>query len=183
MIICPDDIIVEQNGSYKWSQKTAAQAWTATYIRLGRYINRKTSVVMMCGISNSGKSTYASLLKFSPLGKNLWGCGVVTSDMVHAALEANRLNPNCYSEAIFNLSRRSWSPEDHAERIAYLIVNESEVPIHVDVGLENPTGIRHPIIDGNHRLSAAILRGDEVILAYVSGAERVIEEMKLVGRR
>lgn len=60
----------------------------------------------------------------------------------------------------------------HAGRIAYLVLNPASDPISVDVGI--PSMGCFPswgIDDGNHRLSAAIVRGDETILVNFSGAE------------
>ncbi len=59
---------------------------------------------------------------------------------------------------------------DHAGRIAYLVVNEAVDAIEVDVGIPvlnyRPTWM---VLDGNHRLAAAIFAGREVIRADVAG--------------
>lgn len=61
--------------------------------------------------------------------------------------------------------------DDHAGRIAYLVRHKASDPISVDVGcpvLEywGPDWI---VTDGNHRLAAALYRGDTVISAQVTG--------------
>ena len=61
-------------------------------------------------------------------------------------------------------------PYVHAQRIAWLVTHGWDDPIDVDVGIP---GLGYcpewPIIDGNHRLYAAVIRGDKKILASVSG--------------
>jgi hypothetical protein len=59
---------------------------------------------------------------------------------------------------------------DHAGRIAYLVVHEAVDAIEVDVGI--PVLNYRPnwmVLDGNHRLAAAIFAGREVIRADVAG--------------
>lgn len=68
------------------------------------------------------------------------------------------------------MSGRVFTPEDHAARIAYLVVHPSEEPIEVDFGIPALNCyVDWPITDGNHRLAAAIIRGDKSILADVAG--------------
>lgn len=59
---------------------------------------------------------------------------------------------------------------DHAQRIAYFVHNGWQDPIVIDVGVPtlgfNPDWI---IWDGNHRLAAAIYRGDKFIEAEIGG--------------
>lgn len=60
--------------------------------------------------------------------------------------------------------------DDHAGRIAYLIENEAEDAIEIDVGV--PAMGCHVgwlIQDGNHRLAAAIIARRETIKANVTG--------------
>lgn len=60
--------------------------------------------------------------------------------------------------------------EDHAGRIAYLVLHEATDPIEVDVGV--PVLQYTPdwmVLDGNHRLAAAIFAGREFIRADVAG--------------
>lgn len=73
------------------------------------------------------------------------------------------------------LSQRRLAAEpgsdDHAARIAYLVENPATDPIAIDVGVPalGYWGPSWMITDGNHRLAAAIYRGDATILALVDG--------------
>ena len=61
--------------------------------------------------------------------------------------------------------------KQHIFRIAYLTVNVSNVPVEIDVGVPElgfwPTDI---MLDGHHRVAAALMRGDTTIAANVSGS-------------
>jgi hypothetical protein len=58
----------------------------------------------------------------------------------------------------------------HANRIAYLVDFKAEDPISIDVGIPSMgCTVDWEIEDGNHRLAAAIVRGDEFIYASFSG--------------
>lgn len=60
---------------------------------------------------------------------------------------------------------------DHAGRIAYLVVNPASDPIDLDVGVpEMGVEIDWPVVDGNHRLAAALFRGDPQIDVTWSGS-------------
>lgn len=61
--------------------------------------------------------------------------------------------------------------DDHAARIAYLVENPATDPIAIDVGVPvlGYWGPSWMITDGNHRLAAAIYRGDTTISALVDG--------------
>lgn len=61
--------------------------------------------------------------------------------------------------------------EDHAGRIAYLVRNRASDPISIDVGCPalGYWGPKWMVVDGNHRLAAAIYRGDLTISALVDG--------------
>lgn len=94
----------------------------------------------------------------NPLGSPWpWGA-VVTLDDIAQALQERRLVS-------------VPGTEDHAGRIAYLVENPASDPIAVDVGCPSLgyDGPDWPYIDGNHRLVAAIYRGDALIAADVDG--------------
>jgi hypothetical protein len=60
--------------------------------------------------------------------------------------------------------------DQEVERIAYLVVNGWDDAIEIDVGV--PSLLCHVdwiVLDGNHRLAAAIYRGDTMISASVGG--------------
>lgn len=61
--------------------------------------------------------------------------------------------------------------DDHAARIAFLVENPAKDPILIDVGCPSLGywGPNWMVTDGNHRLAAAIFRGDATIPALVDG--------------
>ena len=64
-----------------------------------------------------------------------------------------------------------WMLSRHAKRVAFLAAHGWSDPVQIDVGV--PHLLCHvgwPLIDGNHRLAAAIVRGDEFIASDVSGS-------------
>jgi len=89
----------------------------------------------------------------------------VTQESVREALAAGRL-----------VSQPGT--RDHAGRIAYLVLNEAADPIEVDVGV--PVLRYWPdwiVLDGNHRLAAAIYSGRSHIAAEVAGQLDYAEEL------
>jgi len=66
---------------------------------------------------------------------------------------------------------KGGSPEEQAHRIAYLVVHGWSDAISLDVGVPSlGCCVDNPILDGHHRLAAAIYRKDESILATVDGS-------------
>jgi hypothetical protein len=63
-----------------------------------------------------------------------------------------------------------FTPEWHAQRIAYLLTYGWDRPIEIDVGVPSLGYWPYPLIDGHHRLCAAIYRGDTDIAATVGGS-------------
>ena len=60
---------------------------------------------------------------------------------------------------------------DHAARIAYLVEQEALDAIEVDVGIPALRYFpRWMLLDGNHRLAAAIYAGRPLIMATVAGS-------------
>jgi hypothetical protein len=68
----------------------------------------------------------------------------------------------------------------HIQKIAWFVKNKANEPISVDVGCE-ALGVwaDHIISDGNHRLAAAIIRGDKTIDACVGGGVTDAKRMRL----
>ena len=62
------------------------------------------------------------------------------------------------------------NPIAHARRIAYLVEHGWGDPIEVDVGVPSMGGFPvWPVLDGNHRVYAAAVRGDAEIVVTVAG--------------
>lgn len=68
----------------------------------------------------------------------------------------------------------------HIQKVAWFVKNPAKDPISIEVGCAR-LGVRidHIIEDGNHRLAAAIIRGDKSIAARVGGGIDDAKEMKL----
>ena len=68
---------------------------------------------------------------------------------------------------------------DHAGRIAYLVQYVATDPIEIDVGVPEfgCCPVVWPIMDGNHRLAAAIYAGRSHIDASVSGSMRYAKQL------
>jgi len=102
------------------------------------------------------------------------GAASLTVDGVHQAMQDGFVLAQAYS----NGNRVStWTVEEHIARIAYLAKHGWEDPIEVDVGIPHMgCYIDWPVTDGNHRLAAAIVRGDKHILACVAGCTETMRE-------
>ncbi|KWT98462.1 hypothetical protein APY03_0597 [Variovorax sp. WDL1] len=63
-----------------------------------------------------------------------------------------------------------WTLTEHIERIAFLVHYGWSEAVAVDVGVPSlGCVVNWPLTDGNHRLGAALVRGDDVIAASVAG--------------
>lgn len=99
-------------------------------------------------------------------------------DAVRRAIEEGLQQELPYSAAT---SAAPWSMADHIARIAHLATHGWHEPIEVDVGVPFlDCWVDWPVTDGNHRLAAALVRGDAFILASVAGCCDYIRE--LLGR-
>lgn len=95
----------------------------------------------------------------------------VTRAMVAAKLEANDL----YTRPLGN---HDVHPGLHAGRIAYFVKHGWKDAIGIDVGVPSlGCHVRWPVQDGNHRLAAAIYRGDKVIFADIDGSVAYAAEL------
>lgn len=98
----------------------------------------------------------------------------VTRKMVEACLEAGTLHAEPLD------GNPDVPARLHASRIAYLVMHGWKDAVQIDVGVPSlGCHVRWPVQDGNHRVAAAIYRGDEEILADVDGS--VAYAMELLG--
>lgn len=95
--------------------------------------------------------------------------GLLPQMVEHAIAQKDFLETPCPMPAAVQL---------HARRIAHFAVRGWTDPILVDVGVPWMPGWRPcwPIGDGNHRLYAAILRGDPHIVAEIGGCLETARE-------
>lgn len=108
------------------------------------------------------------LAAYSPLGRAVWCTEPVREDDVADAIRRNDLRPTPISPS----SPEAKSPAAHAARIAHFVVNGlPSDPIEIDIGVpELGHTARQPIIDGMHRLAAAIFSGAASIECEISGS-------------
>lgn len=98
----------------------------------------------------------------NPLRTSPWDAGRITKKMVRECLKNRWFSPSPVGHAA--------TAELHAGRIAFLVEFGWRDSIEIDVGV--PAMCCHvdwPVLDGNHRLAAASIRGDKEILAVVGG--------------
>ena len=105
-----------------------------------------------------------------PLEDDPWRGGKVTRAMVQRCLSKGR------GQATPVLP--DASAEQHAGRIAHFVMHGWLDPIEIDVGVpSHGCHVIWPVLDGNHRLSAAAIRGDKLILSEISGSIRHASEL------
>lgn len=103
---------------------------------------------------------------YDPVKTTPWVCIPFEQRDVAKAL----LRPDVYGQYSEPVERDDISPAGHINRIAFLIRNGWNDPIEIDVGVPSlGCYVDWAIIDGNHRLYAAIYRGDTHIKANVGG--------------
>ena len=95
-----------------------------------------------------------------------WDAGV-TKDGVKQAIETGNLR----SAPVLTASIHKPEPASvHEARIAWLVKHGHEDTIQLDVGVPSlGCHVNWIVIDGNHRLAAAIYRGDETIDCTIGG--------------
>ena len=120
----------------------------------------------------------ANLLNWSPFQNTVW-FGIKTpvrkSD-VQKAIDTKDFVPFKFYKNFNNL-RKIY----HIKRIATLVVKGWDDPIDIDVGC--PVLNHHVdwiVLDGNHRLGAAIFRGDRTIKGFIAGQISYAQELGLI---
>lgn len=108
-------------------------------------------------------SALISVYKEGEDGTDTWGTEVTLED-VKDRIVSNKLESRSFSDTPMDNS-----PYDHASRIAYLVLNKDDNPISLDVGIPSIGYHSIVLIDGNHRLAAAIYRKDKIIKVDYSG--------------
>lgn len=110
---------------------------------------------------------------FDPLADPPWGCAQITKQEVLAWASDEGKVP--FSVRFVG---QNWSREHHIARIAFLVRTGWDRPIEIDVGVPSlGCHIPWPIIDGNHRLAAAAIRGDATIEVSVGGDLALAEDL------
>ena len=104
-----------------------------------------------------------------PMAGELWGCDRICGEEVHAAVTENDLESNNWDakkDDHHGLKGRTF----HVRRIAYFVKNGLPVDEHsiqLFIGSASASGDGITINNGNHRISAAMVRNDETVRALV----------------
>jgi len=106
----------------------------------------------------------------------------ITREEVALAITEGRLLAEQHPDFSYGLCGKEWGRQEHIERVAYLVVNPSPEPIWLDVGCEDlGCYVSWIIQDGNHRMAAALYRGDTTIRVSAGGDMDVIESLEWKG--
>lgn len=95
---------------------------------------------------------------------DIWGTRVTLQDILDC-IKNNVIESTPY----FVAQMQGIDNYNHAARIAYLVKNRDTTPIELDVGCPSLGYYDMSVSDGNHRVVAAMIRGDDTILVYVGG--------------
>lgn len=104
-----------------------------------------------------------------------WCTTPITASEVEEALEEGWLDPVPYDTMPWGFHEQDEDRARHYHRcrIAWLVVHPDPTPIEIDVGAPSlgwhPRGKGFDFIDGNHRLCAAVIRGDDTIRVGYGG--------------
>lgn len=99
----------------------------------------------------------------NPFKDPIWFADPIPRHSVQRCIDIGLKNHEVYAED------RNWTPIDHAARIATMVVNGWDSPICLDFGLPSLGHCWYPLLDGHHRLGAAIFLNHEWILGDCSG--------------
>lgn len=105
---------------------------------------------------------------------DIWGTHVTENDVMEC------IKSEIFEETPYFVAQQNgieYNQYNHAARIAFLVINKDKNPIEIDVGAPSLGDYTCNILDGNHRTAAAIIRGDENILAHVSGEVSYIRHL------
>lgn len=66
MIICPDSLLEDENGSYVWSPEQARVCWDQALKQLEEIKNQADVIVLLVGVPAAGKSTWLAAQTLEP---------------------------------------------------------------------------------------------------------------------
>lgn len=112
----------------------------------------------------------------NPFESDVWGRGRIRRERVQQCIRDGDVEgkPCPLGKA------DRWSRPNHERRVAWLVLNGWTDAVEVDVGCPNLPGgsVDHPTWDGNHRIAAALFRGDLYIEASCSGDVEFYEQFR-----
>lgn len=104
------------------------------------------------------------LRDWSPFVSTVWAIELpITREGVQRAIESGDTEKLTYS---IIADDGSYDETWHERRVAHLVVNDWDDPIYLEA---SPNRGAWLVQDGNHRLAAAIYRGDDAILCSLGG--------------
>jgi hypothetical protein len=120
---------------------------------------------------------------YAPLDQ--WGAGKITEEDVRRAVRKRHFDFRVHDSLPGNWPKKLLR-RYHIERVACLVAHPDNAPIEIDVGcpvLNYTHDTDLLVIDGHHRLAAAMIRGDKAILVtyggQVSEFRRLFSDAKL----
>ena len=109
--------------------------------------------------------------RYKPLDQ--WGVGKITEAEIQTAVRGKRFDFRVHDTLPDDWPKR-LAKRYHIERVACLVVRRDNAPIEIDVGIPALNYTHEDdliIIDGHHRLAAAMIRGDQAIQVTYGGQE------------
>jgi len=133
----------------------------------------------LCGPLEVDLSKLLSLYpQTDPYHSEIWNDFVLDKDSILQKVRVQDFRDEPLPYHDLQLTSSVNCQAEHERRVAYLYVHGWDDPIELDVGVAGfDTGSSYPVYDGNHRIAAAVLRGDSHILANCSGEENRIQEL------
>ena len=119
-------------------------------------------------------------LTWNPLEGTQWSQEPIPQSEIDLAIRENRLEPMSWevykdkedargAKQSPALTRRHR--DFHIRRIAYLVVNPDHSPLDLEIEIPGYS-FSNQLLDGWHRFSSAVVRGDEkIVVAYSGGCE------------
>jgi hypothetical protein len=106
----------------------------------------------------------------SPMRTHSWGIKHFTARDVKRFIKENRVDSRPWDGAGHGIQDTDEGDRNyHIARVAYMVLNPQTHPICIDIACEEIGLYNTTICDGNHRLSAAIVRGDKTVRVAFSG--------------
>lgn len=120
------------------------------------------------------------VLKIAPIFKDVpWGVSVGAEqffELVKAKVNAEELCEVPFEEFQKDNASQVFWDEYHAARVAYFVLHGWREPISIDVGIPGVCHVSWPVVDGNHRLYAAVFCQEQYIEAQLQGSVTALEE-------
>jgi hypothetical protein len=123
---------------------------------------------MLLTISVAKLANHFSIFSSAQEPTDAWG-DTTTEEVVRECLRLGIFEPKPFSDCSGHGGQFNAAPYCHASRIAYLVKNEARDPIEIDVGAPCLGYYDVTLVDGYHRLAAAIVGGKSQIEVNVAG--------------